>query len=67
MSFISWNTSNYVEINIPIEKAKAMVLKNDEQALSELCELIQKYVTWQEDIKRINTKRIFEGAKVSNV
>jgi hypothetical protein len=44
-----------------------MVLKNDEQALSELCELIQKYVTWQEDIKRINTKRIFEGAKVSNV
>jgi hypothetical protein len=55
--FISGFTKDYVQINIPTERAQAM-LNKDEKALSEFAGLIDKFVTWLEDIKLINTKAI---------
>jgi len=57
MSFISSYTKDYAEINIPLEVARKMLAK-DEEALEEFALLINKFVTWIDDIQRINTKRV---------
>jgi hypothetical protein len=58
---LSRHTSGYGELTFSIDEARK-VLNGDEDALSELASHFDKYVTWIDDVKRINTKQLLESS-----
>jgi len=48
-----------MEITIPIEEVKAM-LACDEDKLNEFASHLDKYCSWIQDVKRINTRRLLQ-------
>jgi len=48
-----------IELTMSIDEARK-ILNSDEETLNEFADHVQKYVTWIDDVKRINTKQLLE-------
>jgi hypothetical protein len=55
---ISGHSNNYVEITIPFEEVRRMLIDKDEESLSEFANHLRKYYTWINDKKKIRTRRL---------
>jgi len=50
-----------IELTFSIDEARK-ILNSDEETLNEFACHVDKYVTWIDDVKRINTKQLLESS-----
>ncbi len=63
---ISGHTQDILEITFEIADVYAMLDKHDE-TLNEFAELLHKYKTWIQDVKKIRTRRLLKlGTDIEN-
>jgi len=58
---ISRHSSGMIELTFSIDEARK-ILNSDEETLNEFACHVDKYVTWIDDVKRINTKQLLESS-----